>query len=123
MPEPAPEVSVGWNILTEPRGVSALLEILQEDEPMELLLSLMVPWSLGCLPENLEVFGVVLSGSSSGISCVADQRSPHGAAGWCRTTCCVFLCLAVSWAPVLGQKKKKQQETVFFHLLVRLSKL
>lgn len=126
VPEPAPEVSVGWNILKKyPREVSALLEILQENELLELLLSLVVPQSLGSLPGNLKVFGAVLPTRSSGISRVAEQCLHHGAAGWYRTMRHTFLCVAESWAPVLAYCLEEEQagrNTVFSHLLVRMLK-
>lgn len=65
-------------------SVSAFLGILQENELLELLLSLVVPQSSGCLLRNLKVFSVVLATRSSGISCVAEQCPHHGTAGWYR---------------------------------------
>lgn len=59
------------------REVSALLEILQENELLELLLSLVVPQILGNLPGNLKVFGAVLPTRSSGISRVAEHCLHH----------------------------------------------
>lgn len=85
VPKPLPEVSVSRNILKELRTVSVCLGILQENELLELLFSLVVPQSSGCLLRNLKVFSVVLATRSSGIPCVAEQCPHHGAARWYRT--------------------------------------
>lgn len=123
VPEPAPEVSVGWNILKELRRLSALLEILQENELLELLLSLMVPQSLGHLPRNLKVFGVVLATRSSGISRVTEQYLHHRAAGWYRTMWHILLWLNLGplcWPAT--QRSKSGRNTIFSDLLVRMLK-
>jgi len=57
-------------MLKDLRGLSALLEIFQENELLELLFGLRVPQSLGHLLRDLKVFGVVLTARRSSVSCV-----------------------------------------------------
>lgn len=84
------------SILKQLRGVSALLEMLQENELLELSLSPMVPQSLGCLLRDLKVFSVMLARRSSGISHVAEQGLHHRAASCYRTMGHSFPCVAKS---------------------------
>lgn len=95
LPEPAPEVSAHRNILEEPRGGSALLQVLQEDELLLLLLNLVIPQSLS---QQLSPRCFV---RSFGVSCVAEEWLHHRATGWCRATGHNFLCVAESGAAVL----------------------
>lgn len=93
------------------RGVSALLEMLQENELLELSLSLVVSQSLGCLPRDLKVFSVMLARRSSSISHVAEQGLHHRAASCYRTMGDSFPCMAESWPT--ARKKSKQEETQY----------
>lgn len=72
VPQLGPEVSVSYNVLEGLRGVSVLPEILQENELLELLLSLYATTELGVLAKELKMFTVVLARSSSGISRVTE---------------------------------------------------
>lgn len=97
------------------RGVSVLLEILQNSEQLELLPSLYGTTEFGVLARELKVFSVGLARSSSGIFCVTELllevQSPV-----------VFLplCDCILCSP--SAQKSKQEETVFSHLLVRMLK-
>lgn len=99
------------------RGVSVLLEILQNSEQLELLPSLYGTTEFGVLARELKVFSVVLARSSSGISGVTELllqvQSPV-----------VFLplCGCILCSPSPSAQKSKQEETVFSHLLVRMLK-
>lgn len=106
MPELAPEVSVSCNVLEGLRGVSVLLEILQENDLLELLPSLYGTTELEVLAKELKMFTVVLARSSSGISRVTELQLVRSLVVFLPLCCCI-LCPCAH--PLLRRASRRKQ--------------
>lgn len=122
VPEPVPEVSVSRNILKELMRVSVCLGILQENELPELLFSLAVPQSSGCLLWNLKVFGACNKKLWYFLCCrtVPSSQSCRLVQNHVAVAPFVWLNLGPQCWPTA--QKSKQEETAVSHLLVRMLK-